>query len=49
MSTFLHMHLDIMNVKYTNDTTNKVIYQTKVINIITALFVTQTNVVVLFC
>jgi len=41
MSIFLYMRLDKMNVKYTNDTTNNLIYQSKVINIITALFVTQ--------
>ena len=37
MSTFLYIRLDIMNVKYTNDTTNNPIYQSKVINIITGL------------
>jgi len=43
MSIFLYMRLDKMNVKYTNDTTNNLIYQSKIINIITALFVTQTG------
>lgn len=38
MSTFLYMRRDILNVKYTNDTTNNLIYQSKVINIITAMF-----------